>query len=173
MAVLETPKIEGLEVLPVSGADEWPAEVELIISALDAGDGAASDTHDNRRRHPRMPYRVIADLQLFSDQPGSAHGGSIPAMSRRTGLGFVTPHRLPLGYGGVVQLPSPAGRPVSVNGTLFRCREVGNGWFEGAPVLQPRAVDLRATGNRIARIARHESLWSEQFSPAPLRESLL
>jgi hypothetical protein len=132
MAVLETPKIEGLEVLPVSGTEEWPPEAELIISALDAGDGAASESHDNRRRHPRMPYRVIADLRLFSDQPGSAPWRLYSRDVSARGLGFVTPHRLPLGYGGVVQLASPAGRAVSVNGTLFRCREVGNGWFEGA-----------------------------------------
>jgi hypothetical protein len=123
MDVLETPKVEGLEILP----DEWPAEADLIISALEVG-----DANDNRRRHPRMPYRVIADLRLFSDPPGSAPWRLYSRDVSCRGLGFVTPHRLPLGYGGVVQIPSPAGRIVSVNGTLFRCREVGNGWFEGA-----------------------------------------
>ena len=48
------------------------------------------------------------------------------------GIGFVTRERLPLGYGGVVQLPSLNGRPLEINCTLFRCRDIGNGWFEGA-----------------------------------------
>ena len=26
----------------------------------------------------------------------------------------------------------PGGKLVSVSGTLFRCREIGNGWYEGA-----------------------------------------
>jgi hypothetical protein len=124
MAVLETPQIEGLEILP----DDWPAEADLIISALEA----AGAEHDNRRKHPRMPYRVMADLRLFSDPPGIAPWRLYSRDVSARGLGFVTPHRLPLGYGGVVQIPSPSGRIVSVNGTLFRCREVGNGWFEGA-----------------------------------------
>jgi hypothetical protein len=125
MDVLETPKIEGLDLLPAS--DEWPAEADLVISALEV-----ADANDNRRRHPRMQYRVIAELRLFSDPPGSTSWRLYARDVSARGLGFVTPHRLPLGYGGVVQIPSPAGRMVSVNGTLFRCREVGNGWFEGA-----------------------------------------
>jgi hypothetical protein len=132
MAVVETPKIEGLELLPATG-EQWPAEADLILSALDVGEnGGEAPAHDNRRRHPRMRYRVIADLRLFSDPPGSSPWRLYSRDVSARGLGFVTPHRLPLGYGGVVQLPSPAGRPVSINGTLFRCREVGNGWFEGA-----------------------------------------
>jgi hypothetical protein len=113
---------------PLEGGT-WPREVEMILSALEAG----SVKHDDRRRHPRMPYRVLADLRLFSDAAG------IPAWRLYTrdvsarGVGFVTQHRLPLGYGGVIQLTTPkSGRIVSVAGTLFRCRPVTNGWFEGA-----------------------------------------
>ena len=109
-------------------AERPPREVELILSALEAG----APAHDNRRRHPRMRYHVRAELRLFSDPAGS------PAWTLYTrdvsirGVGFVTKHRLPLGYGGVIQLASPSGQTVSVNGTLFRCREMGNGYFEGA-----------------------------------------
>ena len=111
-------------------ADERPPrEVEMILSALEAG----APAHDNRRRHPRMRYHVTAYLHLFSD---TAAGGPPSTLYTRDvsvrGVGFVTKHRLPLGYGGVVQLPSPSGQRVSVNGTLFRCRELSNGWFEGA-----------------------------------------
>lgn len=124
MALLEKPNFDGLEIL----SDEWPAEAEIIISALEAASAAV----DNRRKHPRMPYRAIADLRLFSDAPGVGPWRLYSRDVSARGLGFVTPHRLPLGYGGTVQLPSPSGRIVTVNGTLFRCREVSNGWFEGA-----------------------------------------
>ena len=107
---------------------DWPADVDLIISALEA----AGVAHDNRRRHPRMPYRVPAQLRLFSDASGTAPWRLYTRDVSARGVGFVTPHRLPLGYGGALQLPTPAGRMVTVNGTLFRCREVSNGWYEGA-----------------------------------------
>jgi hypothetical protein len=105
-----------------------PPDVELIISALEAGGGRT----DNRRRHPRMRYRVAGDLRLFSDEPGTPPWRIYTRDSSARGLGFITRHRLPLGYGGVVRLMSPAGQMTSVNGTLFRCRDLGNDWFEGA-----------------------------------------
>jgi len=110
-------------------AEDWPREVELILSALEA----AGVHPDNRRRHPRMSYRVAAALRLYSDPPGSAPWTLYTRDVSIRGLGFITPHRLPLGYGGVVQLPTPrTGRIASIAGTLFRCREVSNGWFEGS-----------------------------------------
>ena len=120
----ETIEIDGLEILP----DKWPPEVDLIISALEA----AGEPHDNRRKHPRMSYRVMADLRLFADPPGIAPWRLYTRDVSARGLGFVTPHRLPLGYGGTVELATPAGRVVSINGTLFRCRDIGGGFFEGA-----------------------------------------
>ena len=103
------------------------AEVELVLSALEA-----AGTQDDRRRHPRRRYRVPAELHLFSDTPGKAPWRLYTRDVSARGLGFITRDRLPLGYGGVVELPTPTGRMTSVNGTLFRCREIGNGWFEGA-----------------------------------------
>lgn len=115
---------------PAHGSTEgWPAEVELILSALEAG----APKHDERRRHQRMPYRAMASLRLFSDQPGQPMWTLYSRDVSVRGMGFITPHQLPLGYGGVVQLPTPrTGRMLSVAGTLFRCREVSPGWFEGS-----------------------------------------
>jgi hypothetical protein len=49
------------------------------------------------------------------------------------GLGFITSHRLPLGYGGLVQLPRPDGKgTMTVHCTILRCRETAPGWFEGS-----------------------------------------
>ena len=110
-------------------AAEWPQEVDLILSAMEAG-GAG---HDERRKHPRMSYRVVARLRLFSDPTGTDPWKLYTRDVSVRGVGFITEHRLPLGYGGMVELPAPGnGRIVSVHGTLFRCRELGNGYFEGA-----------------------------------------
>ena len=129
-AMMQTPSGANPAVeAAVAAGDAWPAEVELILSALEAA-GAAPD---NRRRHPRMSYRTIAELRLFSDPPATPAWRLYTRDVSARGVGFITAHRLPLGYGGVVQLPTPrTGRLVSVNGTLFRCREISDGWFEGA-----------------------------------------
>ncbi|MEA2736468.1 MAG: hypothetical protein QOE14_2919 [Humisphaera sp.] len=121
--VLETPQPE-----PLRSDKEWLAEAELVLSALEVG----APTHDNRRRHPRRRYHVIADLHLFTDGPGTPPWRLYTRDVSARGLGFITRDRLPLGYGGVVELPGPTDRLMRVNVTLFRCREIGNGWFEGA-----------------------------------------
>jgi hypothetical protein len=121
--VLERPRPE-----PVRSDKEWLAEAEMIISALEAG----APAEDDRRAHPRRRYRVAADLRLFSDKPDSPLWRLFTRDVSARGLGFVTRERLPLGYGGMVEFAGPNGKLLSVNGTLFRCREIGNGWFEGA-----------------------------------------
>ena len=121
--VLEKPRPE-----PVRSDKEWWAEAEMIIAALEAG----APAHDDRRAHPRRRYRVVADLRLFSDKPDSPLWRLFTRDISSRGLGFVTRQRLPLGYGGVVEFIGPDAKLLSVNGTLFRCREIGNGWFEGA-----------------------------------------
>ncbi|MEO6437139.1 MAG: hypothetical protein ABIP55_15460 [Tepidisphaeraceae bacterium] len=120
------PQQTGAAIGPVDGLD-WPADVDLVLSALEAG-----GEHDEQRRHPRLRHRVAAELRLFSDTPGAPPWRLYTRDTCVRGIGFVTRDRLPLGYGGVVNLTSPNGRPVTVNGTLFRCRDIGNGWFEGA-----------------------------------------
>jgi len=118
-----------------AGAETWPAEVDLIISALAAGEDRAKGSASpviRRRDVPRISYRVLADLRLYSD---AHHEGSWRLYTRDVsvrGLGFITPHRLPLGYGGTLELPAPDGRVIAVNCTLLRCREVASGWYDGA-----------------------------------------
>ena len=121
--VLEKPRPE-----PVRSDKEWLAEAELIISALEA----CAPASDDRRRHPRRRYHVIGDLRLFSDAPGTPRWRLFTRDVSVRGVGFVTRDRLPLGYGGIIELPGPNGRLLSIQGTLFRCREIGNGWYEGA-----------------------------------------
>ena len=106
----------------------WPAEVDLILSAMEAAEGIAPE----RREHGRLPYRVRADLRLFSDIAGTDPWTLYTRDVNARGLGFITPHRLPLGYGGTVDLMTPRGRKLRVHCTLFRCREAVKGWYDGA-----------------------------------------
>jgi hypothetical protein len=107
--------------------EPWPCEVRMILSALEA-----AVPEDERRKHDRMPYRVAALLYLFSDGDGAGPWPLFIRDASTRGLGFVSNRRLPLGYGGVVELVSPDGDCVSVHCTLFRCRQAAPGWYEGS-----------------------------------------
>ena len=106
---------------------EIPAEVAMVMSALEAGAPAFQD----RRATRRASYRVAANLKLFSDQQPTPPWLLYTRDINPRSLGFVTSHRLPLGYGGIIELPGPNGEPVSVHCTLLRCRQAAPGWFEG------------------------------------------
>ncbi len=120
----------GTIKLPQTPATElWPSEVDLILSAMEA---AYDDQEYDRRYRHRLAYRVRAELRLFSDPDGSEPWVLYTRDVDSRGLGFITPHRLPLGYGGAVELLAPSGRKLRVECTLFRCRQSVQGWFEGA-----------------------------------------
>jgi hypothetical protein len=104
----------------------WPGEVGLILTALEA-----SNWGDERRKMPRMTYRVKAILRLFTDAPAAGERVLYTRNANSRGLAFLTPHRLPLGYGGSVEIVNPEGRTITIACTLLRCREVAAGWFEG------------------------------------------
>jgi hypothetical protein len=107
----------------------WPAEARLILSALEA---AESTHHENRRNSTRTLYQVQASLYLFSDPDGSPAWKLYTRDISSRSLGFLAPHRLPLGYGGIVELPGPNGKAIRAHCTLFRCRQTARGWYEGA-----------------------------------------
>ena len=105
-----------------------PADVEFILSALEAGQFSGA----TRRKQDRRAYRVEAKLKLFSDGPDASPWTLYTRDASHQGLGFVTRHRLPLGYGGIITLLNPQGREVKIDCTLLRCREAVTGWFEGS-----------------------------------------
>ena len=125
---------DTLELPPLPHADDeqpWPAMAEMILSALESGAHQAGSP-SNRRGAARVPHRVRGRLRLFSD---SAHDPIREIFTRDVhprGLGFITPHRLPLGHGGFISFVAPDGRPRRLQCTLHRCREAAPGWFEGA-----------------------------------------
>lgn len=110
-----------------SDVDEWPADVDLILSALEAAGSQVAHARQTRRR--RM--RVIARLSLFVT---SLDEGPIRIFTRDADvqhLGFLTQTPLPLGFGGTVEFVGPGGQLLSAGCTIYRCRECVPGWFEG------------------------------------------
>ena len=124
----------------LSESTVFPREVDLIISALEAGGSGGPEA----RVLPRFAYRTQAELRLFSDRDGQRPWTLYTRNVNRRGLGFVTTHRLPLGYGGVLQIPAPDGQMLAINCTLLRCREAAPGWFEGCVYFNRDQADFGA-----------------------------
>ena len=118
-----------MQIRPGAATELWPAEVDLVLSALDVG---KNGDYSDRRLGSRTPYRVRGQLRLFSDQPGAEPYVLYTRDVDPRGMGFITPHRLPLGYGGDVELFTPRGNKIRVHCTLLRCRQAAPGWYEGA-----------------------------------------
>lgn len=114
--------------LPVSPSTPWPRQAQLILSAIEAAGFGGS----NRRGVRRRRYRTTAALKLYSD-PTDADAWTLYTRDVHSrGLGFITPYRLPLGHGGVVELSIGNGKTTTIPCTLLRCREAAPGWFEGS-----------------------------------------
>ena len=75
--------------------DAIPTEVAMVMSALEAG----SHAMEERRMTRRAPFRAATRLRLFRDQPVTPGWKLYTRDVNRRGLGFITRHRLPLGYG--------------------------------------------------------------------------
>ena len=104
-----------------------PADVALVMSAMEAG-RAAVDGGD-RRAGGRRPLRASAALRLYAD----ADGPPTVVYTRDVGgrnVGFLSRTRLPLGYGGTIELPGPDGDPVAVACVLLRCTPAAAGWHD-------------------------------------------
>jgi hypothetical protein len=119
--------------VPRSSMEDWPPQAELVLSAIEAGQHRMGyDAGAERRTSKRVSFRVRAQLRLYSDNAGEPGRVVYTRDIHHRGLGFITPHRLPLGHGGLVDLPTPAGKIVSIPCTLLRCREAAPGWYEGS-----------------------------------------
>jgi hypothetical protein len=143
---------------PPSEPEAWvggsiPPQVELVMSALEAGrhQGSSDEYHGpNRRTARRRTLRVRAALRLFSDTQPTPPWALYTRDVHSRGLGFITPHRLPLGYGGVLELPASCAGPaaegeiLSIPCTLLRCREAAPGWFEGSVYFNREQPQLAA-----------------------------
>jgi hypothetical protein len=118
----------GADLLASVG-EPFPAEVEFVISALEAGPKPAQD----RQKMKRTAYRVRAALRLFSDPHEMAATLLFTRHVNPQAVGFLTNRRLPLSHGGILYVPSPQQQKLlQIYCTVLRCREAAPGWYEGA-----------------------------------------
>ena len=112
----------------LTDAQAIPADVAMVMSALEAARGVQLE----RRLTRRVSYRSRTQIRLFRDGPDTQGRVLYTRDINRRGVGFVTEHRLPLGYGGILRLPNEQGKTTEVHCTLLRCREAAPGWYEGS-----------------------------------------
>jgi len=106
----------------------WTAEAEFVLSALEAAGLPRLD----RRDDDRTVFRTTANLRLFSEVENPKPLRIFVRDVSPRGLGFITRHRLPLGYGGMLHLKCPRRTALAIDCAIRRCRPAANGWYEGA-----------------------------------------
>src|SRR5947209_10823881 len=106
----------------------WPMEAAFILSALDAGNESSLD----RRVADRTMYRTVGQLRLFSDERTRTPWIIYTRDVAPRGVGFITRHRLPLGYGGTLRMTGPEGVELTIDCAIRRCREQDMRGVEGA-----------------------------------------
>ena len=148
-AVAYAPPAHPAVNTPRTSMEDWPPQAELVLSAIEAGQHNNGLVAGERRHSKRASFRVRGQLRLYSDNPGEPGRVIYTRDIHSRGLGFITPHRLPLGHGGLVDIPTPAGKIVSVPCTLLRCREAAPGWYEGS-VYFNRDQHVILPPNRVA-----------------------
>lgn len=128
--------------MPLGPPVAWPPQVELILSALETGQHRAHTEQSRKLR--RRSYRVLAKLRLFSDSANAAGWILYTRDVSPRSLGFVTQSRLPLGYGGRIELLLPDGFSSNIECTLLRCRQAAPGWYEGALYFNREQPDFES-----------------------------
>ena len=105
--------------------DAWPADVDLICSAMDA---VRSREDPQRRGKSRRPHRVLATIQVHGE-------AAVTRLFTRdcdpTHLGFLTESPVSLGLAGTVEFAGPDGSLYAAACVVQRCRECVPGWYEG------------------------------------------
>jgi hypothetical protein len=126
--IMSAAKVLPEEPAVTQSVEELERQAEFILSALDAGQYRRTE----RRHAPRVRYRVRGTIRLYSEPDGADPKIIFTRDVCPRCLGFVTPHRLPLGYGGILELQDPDGNQIRLDCTLLRCHETVDGWFEGS-----------------------------------------
>ncbi|MDB5328661.1 MAG: hypothetical protein JWM57_4230 [Phycisphaerales bacterium] len=118
---------------------EWSAEVDMILSAMDA---AGSHPQGDRRAAQRRTRRAKADLRLYAQNPLDPPIALFTRDVSATGIGFITKERLPLGYNGLIRISLDGGDNFTAACSVYRCREAIGGWYEGALHFTRRQPDM-------------------------------
>lgn len=120
---------------PPADREALIAKAKMILSAMAAGDGAAKRERPEYERRggrfSRRRFEAPALLRLWADGEGGEPWFLYTRDAEPRGLGFVTPDRLPLGYGGSLAVTVPDGRSLQLDVTLVRCTACSGGWYQG------------------------------------------
>jgi hypothetical protein len=126
--------------------DAWPTEVDFILSVLET----ASFPEADARMGGRTRYHATAELEIQGELPATLYTRDISAIS----LGFITRSALPVRFGAVVRLFTPGDGPREIPCTVFRCRPLAPGWYEGAVFFNARQENL-PTETQAANFVAH------------------
>ena len=111
---------EWADANPGNGEDELvlPLDARMVLTALES-----AGWEKERRQQRRNAYRVKATLRMFADAPAARSRVLYTRDASHRGVGFITREMLPLGYGGMLRLPSPkSSKSLNIACTLCRCR---------------------------------------------------
>ncbi len=143
------PRMSSAAVEVPAGTESWPQHVQMILSALESGQNPQSE----RRAVRRASYRTKAHLRLFTAPKNATPALLYTRDVCARGMGFITPHYLPLGYGGKVEVLLPDGRLALAHCTLSRCRLFSPGWYEGALSFSREVEEFAILAKRVADAA--------------------
>jgi hypothetical protein len=134
-------------------SDVLRQQAGMILSAMEAaatGRTKPPSQYERRLGPDRVPLRQEITLDLYAD---ANHTGERTLFLRDVeprAAGFISPTRVPLGYGGTLTMRGFDGEEIRLGVTIIRCRSCFGGWFEGAayfhklqrqfgPVVEERA----------------------------------
>lgn len=139
---------EEVDRQPMPEAADLNRAASLILSAMNVARNTLQDSRhlssERRSQNERFTWQTRCELRLFADASDADPRVLFTRDIEPRALGFISPERLPLGYGGQIVLPDPAGGadPLRLEITLTRCRVCPGGWFEGALYFHRPQRDL-------------------------------
>lgn len=115
----------------------------LLVGVLDLMDHSQAEAAAEQRRGHRLRYR-IRNAIIFPNNLDRTTAFIVPTRNLSAdGMSFLHSHMMYTGRPCVVQLPSRAGRWLSINATVVRCRHV-RAMLHEVGIRFDRPIDLGA-----------------------------
>ncbi len=127
-------------------------QASMILSAMDAaaqGRGTPPSRYERREGTTRVTHRQEASLTLHADDVEDEARLVFLRDVEPRAAGFISPRRLPLGFGGVLECTDFNGDLIRVGVTVVRCRSCYGGWFEGAVYFHQPKPGFGSTVSRL------------------------
>ena len=128
-------------------------QASMILTAMDAasrGRGTPPARYERREEVTRIVHRQEASLTLHADFSDEGPRTLFIRDVEPRAAGFIVPERLPLGYGGTLEMRDLEGNAMRVGVTIVRCRACYGGWYEGAAYFHQPKPSFGPTSDRLA-----------------------